>query len=123
MERVIVCGSRKWTDRARISDRLFDLSLEMENLSCTLVHGNAPGADMLCEQVGSQLGFLIEPWDYRQFISASVAPKVAPLARNTHMASLGARLCIAFWDGRSTGTVDMMQKARIFGIPVDEITP
>lgn len=121
MRRIIVCGSRNWTDRPRIADRLFDLELGGEWPTVTLVHGNAGGADTIAKQEGEKLGFLIEPHDYRPFISPTCSPKRAPLERNTHMASLGADLCIAFWKDNSSGTADMVRKATASGIPVEEI--
>jgi hypothetical protein len=39
--------------------------------------------------------------------------------RNEEMAALGADLCIAFWDGRSTGTKDMVDRAYDHGIEVE----
>jgi hypothetical protein len=118
---VIVCGSRGWTDRERIADRLFDVPTD-----ATIVHGAAKGADRIAEQEAQKLGLLVEPHDYRQFIGlpgmgSVVTPKTAPIMRNAHMADLGADLCIAFWDGRSTGTLDMMSKAVRVGIPVDVV--
>lgn len=35
------------------------------------------------------------------------------------MAALGADLCIAFWDGSSSGTLDMMERAAKYGIPIE----
>jgi len=122
VRRVIVCGSRNWTDRVRIADRLYDLALTVdEPLGCTIVEGEAPGADRIARQEGEKLGFLIEPHDYRPFISPTCSPKRAPLERNTHMASLGAEFCIAFWKDNSSGTADMVRKAGDAGIPVEEI--
>lgn len=113
--RVIVCGSRTWQDRGAIADRLFDLP------PCVVVHGDAPGADRIAAQEAQKLGLLVEPHNYRKFISNTCSPKRAPLVRNSHMASLGADLCIAFWKDGSSGTADMVRKAREAGIPVEEI--
>lgn len=115
--RVIVCGSRRWTDRERIADRLFDLGLVTETLGCTIVHGAAKGADRIAAQEAEKLGFLIEahPADWETF------GKRAGLRRNLEMAELGADLCIAFWDGQSTGTAHMVQSAQFHGIPVDVV--
>lgn len=121
--RVIVCGSRTWTDRARIADRLFDLDLATSGdwPNVVIVHGDAPGADRIAAQEAEKLGMLIESHNYRRFISPTCSPKRAPLERNSHMASLGADLCIAFWKDGSTGTADMVRKAHNAGIPVDEV--
>lgn len=128
-KRVIVCGPRTWTDRKRIADRFFDLGLETENLSCTIVHGQARGADRIAGQEAAKLGFIVEPhpakWE-EHGSDCSCPPgkpvcKVAGPRRNRLMASLGADLCIAFWDGMSTGTKDMVNVAKAHGIPVEEI--
>lgn len=108
--RVIVCGSRDWTDREQIADRLFDLPP-----GSTIVHGNAKGADRIAAQEGQKLGHTIEPhpadWDRYG--------KAAGVIRNQIMADLGADLCLAFWDGRSRGTQHMTDLADAKGIPLE----
>jgi len=110
--RVIVCGSRGWQDRQKIADRLFDLPVES-----TIVHGAAKGADRMAHQEAEKLGLLVEPhpadWGKHG--------KVAGPYRNATMAALGADLCLAFWDGRSNGTRDMMDRADTHGIPVEVV--
>jgi hypothetical protein len=119
--RVIVCGSRGWSDRQRIADRLFDLPS-----GTTIVVGYDPdrdtpdGADRISYQEAQKLGLAVESHPYRPFIEPGVSGKRAPLVRNEHMASLGADLCIAFWDGRSSGTAHMMEIAAKYGIPIDQ---
>lgn len=116
--RVIVCGSREWKDpnaiRKVIADRLFDCDVES-----IIVHGAARGADRFAHQEAEKLGLLVEPhpadWDAHG--------KAAGFIRNEEMASLGADLCIAFWNGHSNGTRDMIERARKHGIPVEEIVP
>ena len=109
--RVIVCGSRKWSDRDRITDRLFDLPPSI------IVHGNAAGADRIAAQEAQKLGLLVEshPADWKRY------GKGAGPIRNREMADAGAALCIAFWDGQSSGTLDMMCRAHKAGIPVEVI--
>lgn len=110
--RVIVCGSRKWTDREAISSRLFDLGPSI------IVHGNAAGADRIAGQEAQKLGLLVEPhpadWERH-------GNQAGPI-RNNEMALAGADLCIAFWDGQSAGTKDMMARAKLRGIPVEVVT-
>lgn len=107
--RVIVCGSRKWRDRDAIINRLFDLQ------PATIVHGNAAGADRIAAQEAPKLGLLVEahPADWETH------GKSAGPIRNRMMAALGADLCIAFWDGSSRGTQDMIKVAHQQGIPVE----
>jgi len=108
-----VCGSRRWRDRAAITNRLFDLPVDS-----TIVHGNAQGADRIAHQEAQKLGLLVEP----HAAEWGSLGKRAGLVRNTMMASLGADLCLAFWDGRSTGTAHMMTEAEKRGIPVEVVT-
>ena len=115
--RVIVCGSRRWRDRDRISDRLYHLVMEHGG-DITIVHGAAQGADRIAHQEAQKAGLLVEPHP----ADWGGLGKRAGLVRNTVMASLGADLCVAFWDGRSTGTAHMMDEARKQGIPVEVVT-
>jgi YspA, cpYpsA-related SLOG family len=116
---VIVTGSRSWTDRGRITARLAQLEPE----GCVIVVGYDPerdrprGVDRFAYQEAQKLGLLVEPhpanWDLHG--------KAAGFIRNADMAVLGGDLCIAFWDGRSTGTLDMLTRAVKYGIPVDVV--
>lgn len=118
--RVIVTGSRGWTDRSRIADRLCDLQPQR---NVTIVVGYNPktdrpkGVDRIAYQEAEKLGLLVEPHpaDWDQY------GKPAGFIRNEEMAASGAQLCIAFWDGRSSGTDDMMERAKKHGIPVEVI--
>lgn len=111
--RVIVCGSRNWTDRDHIAERLSELPG-----TTTLVHGDAKGADRIAHQEGQKLGLLLEPhpadWETHG--------KRAGVIRNEEMAKLGADLCLAFWDGRSRGTAHMVDTAERHGIPLELYT-
>jgi len=84
----------------------------------TIVHGAAQGADRIAHQEAQKAGLLVEPhpadWEKHG--------KAAGPIRNIEMARLGADLCIAFWDGQSTGTAHMMDEARKQGIPVEVVT-
>lgn len=110
--RIIVCGSRRWRDRDAITSRLFDLPTDS-----VVVQGGAQGADRIAKQEAEKLGLLVE----EHAAEWGSLGKRAGLIRNTQMAALGADLCIAFWDGNSTGTAHMMDEARKRGIPVEVI--
>jgi hypothetical protein len=112
--RIIVCGSRRWHDRDRISARLAQLPGADDTV---VIHGNARGADRIAAQEAQKLGLLVEPhpadWDAHG--------KQAGIIRNEQMADSGADLCLAFWDGLSTGTHHMIGCARRAGISVEVI--
>lgn len=122
--RVIVTGSRRWRDRARIADRLADFPGDT-----VIVVGYDPekkkpdGADRLAYQEAQKLGLLVEPhpaeWD--KYGKPGGRKNPAGFIRNKEMAEAGAQLCLAFWDGLSTGTFDMMGHAVKRGIPVEVI--
>lgn len=118
MRRVIVCGSRGWHDRQRIQDRFADLVLEdFPGENIVIVHGAARGADRIAADEAGKSGLYVEshPADWGQY------GKSAGFKRNEEMASLGADLCLAFWDGRSNGTTHMMSMAEKYRIPVEVI--
>lgn len=116
--RVIVTGSRKWRDRNRIANRLADLPPDTTIVVGYDTQRDKPhGVDRIAYQEAQKLGLLVEAhaadWEAHQ--------KAAGAIRNKHMASLGADRCLAFWDGLSTGTFDMMGHAVKRGIPVEVI--
>jgi hypothetical protein len=129
--RVIVCGSRSWRDRQAISNRLYSLVTEngWRYPEPVIVHGKCPrGADRLCDEEAGKAGLLTEPhpadWDgYTAEDFKRFGRKGAGRKRNEEMAELGAVLCIAFWDGRSTGTKDMIERATRHGIPTEIVYP
>jgi hypothetical protein len=104
--RVIVCGSREWSDRAAIREALQALVAPGERV--VIVHGAARGADRLAGEEARALGFDVEehPADWRRH------GRRAGLIRNEHMLSLGCSRVIAFWDGHSRGTGHMIRIAR-----------
>jgi len=112
--RVIVCGSRGWEDRERVELRLSQLP---PSPTTTIVHGDAPGPDRIAGSFGSLLGMTVEshPAEWERL------GKSAGRVRNEKMALLGADLCIAFWDGVSKGTKDMIDRCHLHGIEVEII--
>ena len=121
--RVIVTGSREVgadpnVARRIIEDRLYRLAVEASPKNVTIVHGAARGVDRIACQEAEKAGLLVEAhpanWETHG--------KAAGFIRNEHMAELGADLCIAFWDGRSNGTRDMITRAEGYGIPVEVVS-
>lgn len=108
--RVIVTGSRGWSNRDLIADVLADLPGDS-----VVVHGGARGADRIAHQEAQKLGLLLEVHE----ADWEGLGKLAGFIRNQAMADLGADLCIAFWDGSSHGTQDMMGRASSRGIPIE----
>lgn len=122
MKRLIVCGSRHYDDRTTLERELSAILDETHHRDATLtiVHGACPsGADAMADRwaVNSKARSWkveIERWpaEWGEF------GKFAGPRRNLQMAQHGADLCLAFWDGQSTGTLDMIRKCIDHGIAV-----
>jgi len=108
--RVIVCGSRGWSDGGVIESDLAALVA-----GTTIVHGGARGADSLAEEAARGLRRPTEahPANWARY-GKSAGPR-----RNAEMVEAGADLCLAYrLDGPSRGTDDMVQRCRAHGILV-----
>lgn len=114
--RVIVTGCRDWTDERSI-DRALSAEFHpyTESGDFVIVHGACPtGADAMARDWAHALDLEDEPHP-ADWIRLG---KAAGFARNTEMATLGADICLAFWDGKSPGTQHMISQAVKHGIPV-----
>lgn len=110
--RVLITGSRTWTDRVVIERALKPYRAWQ---STTLVSGHCPtGADALAEEVAQEFGFELElhPADWRAF------GKRAGFIRNTEMVRLGANICHAFIRWQSAGATHCAKEAQRYGIPL-----
>lgn len=110
--RILVTGSREWTDdsiiyRALAAHPPIALSLDLSNV---VVHGKAPGADMIADHWAHQFGWLTEPHPAKDFPS--------PRSRNQYMVNLGADVCLTFAARWNSGTGMCARMARRAGIPV-----
>lgn len=109
MIRVLVCGDRKWTDKAMIRIVLRRLIPPV-----TIIHGAARGADTLAGEVAYELGFTVEryPADWTKYGRAA-----GPI-RNKEMLTHGRPdYVIGFHDDlrHSRGTADMKRQAERAG--------
>lgn len=104
--RIIVCGSRGWTDREAIRSFLTEQDREHEHV--VVVHGAAPGADRIAGEEAKRLGLKVEEHPAQWAMHG----RRAGLLRNERMLALGCTRVVAFWDGESRGTEHMIRKAR-----------
>lgn len=109
--RLIVAGSRGFTDRRRVFkalDKLYEQRIDLE-----IVSGLAKGPDTYgkewAEKNGVPLHKFAANWD--KF------GKSAGYKRNEEMAKFGDALA-AFYDGESRGTMHMINLARKYGLKV-----
>lgn len=109
--RVIICGSRDFTDYELLKnkcDLLLSRKIE-DGYKITIISGCARGADTLGERYADERSFNIErhPADWNKY------GKGAGFIRNQEMA-LSANACIAFFSStnESSGTRDMVNRAQ-----------
>lgn len=117
MTRLLVTGSRNWSDWDRANEALRTAWVELGKPNDTvLVHGDARGLDRMAANIWLSHGFPVEkhPADWNAF------GKRAGIMRNIQMVELGADICCAFPIGASTGTRHCMGIAAAAGIPVKD---
>jgi hypothetical protein len=120
--RLLVCGSRTWTDRPRLWQVLDQVVSEHSDGEVTVVEGDARGADRLAGQLARERGWRLEryPADWTR------QGRAAGFRRNARMLREGRPdLVVAFTVGplqHSRGTADMVRRACAAGVPVQIIT-
>lgn len=112
--KLLVCGSRGWTNYEGIERVLDDVLSKEDDL--TIIHGGANGAD-------SMAAFWAKHRDVHQetYLPAYevYARREAPLIRNEFMCCLFPDRVVAFWDGVSRGTQHTLEYAKLLGIPTE----
>jgi hypothetical protein len=133
MNRILVTGSRNWTDRDAIEARLL---LHSAGRGTILVHGACPtGADQIADEIASAWPWMIErhpadwsgpcrpecPPGHRRRDPQRGSGSYCPLAghyRNQEMVDQGADVVLAFQLNHSRGTQDCITRARAAGLIV-----
>ena len=114
MFKVIVAGGRDFSDYDLLKSKLDNLLVDRDPVE--IVSGTAIGADKLGEFYAkrTQLAVALFPADWQP---NGVFDKSAGYKRNAKMAEYADAL-VAFWDGKSRGTMHMIDLANKSGIQV-----
>ena len=109
--RIFVGGSRTFSDRSAVSDRLCELPWDAIVLTSSTYGASAAVRDVALEQ-----GLEMEVWTAQ--VDLFPTKEAAYFARDEEMIRSAERV-IAFWDGHSSGTAHELDFARRIGKPVE----
>ena len=113
MTRIIVCGGRDFSDYEHFRHSMRSVLSQYQDV--LLVSGHAKGADTLAERFAKEAGIPIRvfPADWNKY------GKAAGPIRNKQMLDFAKEdnpVVVAFWDGKSRGTRNMLMQAGEAGI-------
>ena len=111
--RVIIAGCRDFADYELLKEKCDFYLQNQKPEDIVIVSGHASGADALGERYAQERGFGLEtfPADWK------ANGRAAGPIRNAKMASV-AHTRIAFWNGKSRGTKNMIDTATKRGLQV-----
>jgi hypothetical protein len=112
--KILVCGSRSWSDGDVIERRISRLPNE-----AVVIHGGASGVDSIAGASANRHGLTVQV--FRPNYDAD--GRRAPLLRNLRMLDEQPDLVLAFWDGDSRGTAHTLINARNRGIRCEVVRP
>ena len=104
---IAIGGSRRFTDYDFFKEELNKILAELEYDKIKLISGGAIGTDKLAERFAEESSIAIEiivP-QWRNYGKASA------VIRNKQIVEL-ADVVIAFWDGKSKGTISLIRYAK-----------
>lgn len=117
--RILVTGSRRWTDR-EVMEAALDNATAGCVMNCTLIHGNATGVDILANEIARGWDDMWGEWSIERFPADwAKHGRAAGSIRNAQMLTEGKPdLVLAFPLPGSKGTWDMIRKANAAGVEV-----
>lgn len=109
---LIIAGCRDFTDRAFIYEGI-DAFIEEYGKPDYIIEGGARGVDRMAYYYAKDNGIPVKVFPaYWDKYGKSAGP-----IRNEEMAKHGTHL-LAFWDGKSRGTKNMIEMAKLYGLTV-----
>ena len=121
MTALIIAGGRNFNDYDYLQ-RMCDNFIQENGDDITVISGHAKGADQLGERYAKEQGLKLEifPADWNAY-----GKKAGPI-RNEQMAKRALefpnQMLLAFWDGKSRGTANMINTAIGLDISTDIIS-
>lgn len=109
MIKALITGSRTWADREAIAAAL------VVHRVTEIAQGGALGADCLAWRVASALKIKNTTYSANWIKHGKAA---GPIRNGEMLADFKPDIVLAFWDGQSHGTRDMIDKSRKAGLTV-----
>ena len=111
--RVIIAGGRDFNDRKLLKEKCDKILGNTPREELQIVSGGARGADLCGEGYAqdNNIDYVVFNADWKKY------GKKAGILRNEQMAKYSNAL-IAFWDGKSPGTKNMILTAKKLGLKV-----
>ena len=118
MMHIIIAGCRYFNDYAVVEKEVMNyIGKFIDKVEIEIISGGASGVDALGERFAKEhnLRLKVVPADWKTY-GRSAGPR-----RNEQMARMAGTL-IAFWDGKSRGTKNMIDTAKRLGLRVKTVT-
>lgn len=118
MMHIIIAGCRDFNDYAVVEKEVMNyIGKFIDKVEIEIISGGASGVDALGERFAKEhnLRLKVVPADWKTY-GRSAGPR-----RNEQMARMAGTL-IAFWDGESRGTKNMIDTAKRLGLRVKTVT-
>ncbi len=120
MYRIIIAGSKSFTDYDLLKETLDDYLAGLNPDDIEILSGGCRGANKLGEQYAASRGISIKQF----LLDKGDQSFYADTVRNENMVSYAAEMdgaVVAFWDDRSRGTEDLIRHARTYMMDVNII--
>lgn len=114
--RVLITGSRHWTNRDKIKSVL--CTLRSKGSAVVIAHGCCRGADVIAGGVAEGLGFRVERFAVDHRLDGPW-PAAGPRRNQRMLTKFQPDLVLAFPKGESKGTRGCIKLAQALGIPVE----
>ena len=109
MRRILVTGSRGYSDKRAVRAAL------PTGGDVLVIHGGAVGADLLAAEVAQERG-LAQKVYYPNWKRHGKA--AGPIRNSDMLEDAQPTEALAFWDGKSRGTKDMIDRLNRAGVPL-----
>lgn len=109
--KLIIAGGREFNDYWLLCHKLDKLLVNTKKSDILIISGGATGADSLGEKYAIERGIRYVVEEAQWTLPNGKKDYSAGHKRNCKMASMATHL-VAFWDGKSTGTEDMISIAK-----------